>query len=222
VIKGLRRNGYLFQAMLRKYGVKGSAELLFNDVLYDVRKGTDTVLPINEAQLFEADKHDTHKKYAPSPFSLIRESIRTVEQDIDLSRSNFVDYGSGKGKVLIGAAEFPFVKLKGVEFSTHLHEIAQRNVDKLGLNERMELLNIDAGLYVPAPQDRLFYFFNPFVGEVLDRCLQRIADTHEADNRRALLYANPRADEQFQHYFTKVAEYAIQPGNVRVFRYEKT
>ena len=221
VLRGLGKNYYLLQAMLRKYGVGGSARILWEDALYDVRKGTDTFMPIHQEQLFDDVKQETYKKYAPSPFSLIRESLRKVEDDIDFTSSNFVDYGSGKGKVLIGAAEFPFQRLKGVEFSELLHDIAGRNMKKLGLEERVDLLNIDASTFMPAREDRVFYFFNPFMGEVLENCLKNIVDTHEAGNRRVLLYANPASDETFKKYFTKTVEYSIKPGDIRVYRYEE-
>ena len=94
-------------------------------------------------------------------------------------------------------------------------------MDKLKLNDRMELLNIDASKYVPEYDDRDFYFFNPFTGSVLEGCLQNIVDTHDSSNPRVLLYANPNSDDIFQKYFTKTQEYIINPGQVRVYRYEK-
>jgi hypothetical protein len=40
----------------------------------------------------------------------------------------FVDYGSGKGRALLLASEFPFKRIIGLEFSPELHSIAEDNI----------------------------------------------------------------------------------------------
>ena len=40
----------------------------------------------------------------------------------------FVDFGSGKGRALLMASEFPFPRVTGIEFSPELHAIAQKNI----------------------------------------------------------------------------------------------
>ncbi len=42
--------------------------------------------------------------------------------------TQFVDIGSGKGRVLIAAAEHPFLQVAGVEYSKELHEAALNNI----------------------------------------------------------------------------------------------
>ena len=46
----------------------------------------------------------------------------------DLGRFDFIDFGSGKGRVLLVASHYPFRQVIGVEFSPELHEIAQENI----------------------------------------------------------------------------------------------
>src|SRR5918996_1296859 len=48
--------------------------------------------------------------------------------DIDYPSYTFVDIGSGKGRVLLIASEFPFAEIIGVEFAKELHEIAAQNI----------------------------------------------------------------------------------------------
>jgi tRNA1(Val) A37 N6-methylase TrmN6 len=43
-------------------------------------------------------------------------------------RYDFVDFGSGKGRVLLIASQFPFCQVIGVEFDRRLHAIAQENI----------------------------------------------------------------------------------------------
>ncbi len=40
----------------------------------------------------------------------------------------FIDLGSGKGRVLLMASEYPFQKIIGVEFMPELHRAAQKNI----------------------------------------------------------------------------------------------
>src|SRR5690242_13468196 len=40
----------------------------------------------------------------------------------------FIDFGSGKGRALLMASEFPFRKVIGIEFSPELHAVAQNNI----------------------------------------------------------------------------------------------
>jgi SAM-dependent methyltransferase len=47
---------------------------------------------------------------------------------LDLTDFVFLDFGSGKGRALFVAAEYPFRQIIGVEYSRELHETAMRNV----------------------------------------------------------------------------------------------
>ncbi|MFZ0635589.1 MAG: class I SAM-dependent methyltransferase, partial [Candidatus Acidiferrales bacterium] len=44
---------------------------------------------------------------------------------ISFEEFEFVDFGSGKGRVLLMASEVPFKKIVGIEFSPELHAIAR-------------------------------------------------------------------------------------------------
>jgi tRNA G46 methylase TrmB len=46
----------------------------------------------------------------------------------DVSNHTFIDIGSGKGRMLLLAAELPFRRIIGVEFASDLDALARRNV----------------------------------------------------------------------------------------------
>ena len=48
--------------------------------------------------------------------------------DDDLSQLSFVDYGAGKGRVLLLAAQHPFAAVGGIEFAEELHDDAAMNI----------------------------------------------------------------------------------------------
>ena len=64
-------------------------------------------------------------RYDPSNPEVVRGLISKLQ--IDYSRFSFIDFGSGKGRVLLVAAGFPFKEVIGVEFSRELHEVALKN-----------------------------------------------------------------------------------------------
>jgi predicted RNA methylase len=48
----------------------------------------------------------------------------------------FIDLGSGKGRTLLLAAEYPFERVIGVEYCPQLNEVARSNIPKLRLEIR--------------------------------------------------------------------------------------
>jgi SAM-dependent methyltransferase len=121
-----------------------------------------------------------------------------IVQDIKIGYENytFVDFGSGKGRVLLLASAFPFRRVVGVEWSHELHEDARRNL-KVYTGPRacdeIESFCMDAGCF-PIPSGPLvLYFFNPFKDEVMTKVLQNIGRALEAEPREIILvYVNPR------------------------------
>jgi predicted RNA methylase len=62
----------------------------------------------------------------PSLVSMLRLTMRQLPRD--LSDFVFIDVGSGKGRVLLAAAQYKFKRVLGVELTQELHEHAQRNI----------------------------------------------------------------------------------------------
>lgn len=201
--------------LLNKYGVLGTAKVVWSDVLYDYRHGVDTFRPVANTELFDGDRLQKQNRYVPSTFGLIAATIDKVAAHVAIDESNFVDFGSGKGKVLIGAARYPFKRIKGIEFAESLHDVALKNIERLSLTDRVEPLLGDATLYKPDDADRVLYFFNPFVGDLLDNCLKNIAQASQHVTRY-IIYANPVEDARFCQYFEKLEEATIEPGGIRV------
>lgn len=93
---------------------------------FDKRYGTDTAgeMPLNEAGV--PGGGDIYGVYRPFWESMFHEAMRILP--IDISKYTFVDIGSGKGKLLMLAAHYPFKAIEGVEYGAKLHEAAERNV----------------------------------------------------------------------------------------------
>lgn len=106
----------------------------------------------------------------------------------NISNSTFIDFGSGKGLVLLRAAGCPFKKVIGVEFARELHEIARKNVDGYPNYLRrtpIELVHGDA-LEFPFPEGNLvLYFYQPFEAPLTAQMISRIQAA--ADGRQILV-----------------------------------
>ena len=62
--------------------------------------------------------------------------------NIEHDRFTFVDFGAGKGRVLMMACEYPFKQVIGVELSRKLHATASRNYN-IGFAKWVEPNNAD-------------------------------------------------------------------------------
>ena len=105
----------------------------------------------------------------------------------DYSQYAFVDLGSGMGRMLLLAAEYPFRNIQGVEFAAELHGLAQQNISRYRHPARrcaeIESVHTDASEYQFPEGKFVLYLFNPFGPEVLAKVLANLA---------ASLAQNPR------------------------------
>ena len=112
----------------------------------------------------------------------------------------FVDFGSGKGRVVYQAARYPFARVIGVEVAEEMNRIARANLEhgkrKLACRE-VELVTCDAADY-EIPDDMTYaYFYNPFSGETFRRVVANILASIDRNPRRVtLIYLNPEMERE--------------------------
>ena len=134
--------------------------------------------------------------YDASSWSYLRRAMRRCEVG---SADVFVDFGSGKGRVLWQACQFPFARVVGVEISPQLNAVARSNIEgNLGRLRcpNVEIVTADAAEF-GVPDDMTFaYMHNPFKGETFRRVMEGIVASLDRNPRRlTLIYANPAMDE---------------------------
>ncbi len=107
----------------------------------------------------------------------------------------FLDYGSGKGRVLLAAARFPFGRVIGVEQNEWECEIARSNarIAAPRLRSPIEVFTADAAVW-PVPDDvTCIYMFNPFWGDTFRMMLDRVLESLDRRPRPlTIIYANPK------------------------------
>lgn len=116
--------------------------------------------------------------------------------DIDYSRYQFIDLGSGKGRVLLVASEFPFKRIVGVEFAAELHKTAVENVKRYKSDtqrcEDIECIHGDAMQYTFPNEPTVLFMANPFGPPIFAPVLEKLERSIRRHPRDViLLYAAP-------------------------------
>jgi hypothetical protein len=156
-----------------------------DDRAFDRQRGVETATWVRVPEL---DTSSANREYAVryEPSSIAEWTLLMDKLRIDHRDFTFVDYGSGKGRVLMLAAEYPYRRILGVEFAESLDRIAHENIATLGADaERIETTLIDATEFELPPDPVVLYFFDPFELPVLRRVLARIVDSLESNPRPA-------------------------------------
>lgn len=102
-----------------------------------------------------------------------------------------VDFGCGKGGILISLSKYPFSRITGVEISPELAEIAQSNISKLKI-DNVDVQCCDAAIFKPLAEYNYFYFFDPFPCIVMADVLNNIEQSLKEKPRKVtIIYLNP-------------------------------
>ena len=192
--QSLIRRGF---SSLRELGLRRSFETVLShceDLLFDFSNLTETYARVHQSELrVDSPNQAEAAPYFPTRGRAFRKAL---EHFAIPAEGGFVDLGSGKGKLLILAAQYGFRRVLGVEFAAELNQIAIRNLDavRTRLNGAMvQSLCIDAAEYQFQPDEQMFFMFAPFHENVMRRVmsnLQRSIDEHPREIR--LLYTLPR------------------------------
>jgi SAM-dependent methyltransferase len=162
----------------------------FNDASFDKQHNTDTggMVPTRDLDIEDAATKWQSNLYLGSPARVTRHIVESLA--IDYPDYTFVDYGSGKGRAVFVAAEYPFHAVVGVEISQQLHSAAEHNLAAYqGRPLRSEIrLWCGNALDYPLPDGNLvLHMYHPFGPDVLRRMLERIRDSAGPGRRRVLI-----------------------------------
>lgn len=168
----------------REFGAwRGVLELHYRLVNYyhDRRLGIETSGMVKLADL-GIDREES-VEYTPIGYSAVYRALRCVP--IPAPKISFLDYGSGKGRVIAAAATYPFKKVLGVEISVDLNRIAKANIDRMRHRraEHVEVIRSDAVDFILPDDINVIFLFNPFIGKTLKRVVGNIHDSYTARPR---------------------------------------
>lgn len=130
---------------------------------------------------------------------------------------NIVDFGCGKGRVLIAAAYYGFKKITGIDFAKALCVASEQNIKKVKTSypsARFSVIYDDVINYKIAADENVFFFFNPFDEVVMLLVVKNILQSlKESPRHVTIVYLNPVHKEIFlsagfeEEYYLKRLEY---------------
>lgn len=139
-----------------------------------------------------------HSPYQPTESALFHEMLTALgEQNrINFHDFIFIDLGSGKGRTLLMASDYPFRRIVGLELLPPLHRTALDNLSKYRNESQkcfaLESMCADATQYVFPAEPTILYLFNPFHKAGLRRVIVNLEESlHQHPHALYVLYHNP-------------------------------
>jgi hypothetical protein len=206
---------YYFLYIAYKWNFKLAYFVIQHEIKGERKYGIDTT-GFSGLQKLKANGIDTSHAaiYMPVSYYLLSKAFRHYPK---ITKNNFVDIGSGKGRALCGAAVKGFGKVSGVDISADLCRAATANLEyikkKVPLLE-YSLQTMDAANYkIPDDADCIF-FFNPFDEIIMRQVVYNIQNSlRQFPRNMVIIYANPLYENFFldigfkETYYTSEMDY---------------
>ena len=174
---------------------------------YDKALGIDTRGEIVGNRLMLTPSESTGAKgYAGTPPAIAEQLIGAVA---DKARGfTFIDYGAGKGRVLLIAAGYPFDRVVGIELSEPLVRIAEANVAAYRRHHPdlcpIELVHANALDYELPPTPCVLFFYDPFQADLMERIGRKLHGSFLAKPRKLfVIYYSPEFAHAFEAQFMR-------------------
>jgi SAM-dependent methyltransferase len=183
---------------LRQHGVGWTADRVvsaLHERLFDWWYGIDTVTWLSLDHLhITGTNAAAGKPYEPTRLRMVRRLLSALRLP---PNSALVDFGCGKGRVLLLAAHYGFRRVTGVEFAAELCKIAVDNVARYCRTARVSaeirVIEGDAVTYDIQDDENVFFLANPFGEALVDKVLDNIVcSTARAPRQVFVVYSNPR------------------------------
>lgn len=138
-----------------------------------------------------------HSPYQPTDAALFHEMLEALRQQAgDFHNFVFIDLGSGKGRTLLMASDYPFRRIVGVELLPTLHQIAQENLGKYHSGKQkcfaLESICADAVRFAFPAEATVLFLFHPLPESGLRRVIDNLEQSLQTHPRSVyVLYHNP-------------------------------
>jgi SAM-dependent methyltransferase len=147
-----------------------------------------------------------HSAYQPTEPAAFRDMLDGLQRSLERTPGpghalnfrdfTFLDLGSGKGRTLLMASDYPFRRIIGVELLPSLHEIAQQNLRQYKSESQkcfvLESICTDATAFSLPADPLVIFLFNPFPESAMRQVVANL-DRSLRENPRPVyvLYHNP-------------------------------
>lgn len=175
-------------------GFKETTLIILNDLLFSFRYKVSVKesVPLDFLDISSPNRVNGNP-YEGASYYYVKKALRSLP--VDLSTSALIEYGSGKGNVIIMSSEFGFKQILGIEFAKDLAIQSERNIEtKIGekTKSKIKMICCDATFYEIPAEYNVFFFFNPFNSIVFEKILINIDQSLTSKKRDIyLVYVNP-------------------------------
>lgn len=193
---------------LRSRGVIKTAVRIISHVIENIRARVDSrfdrkfdvdtsgIIEPSDLDITNQQRSVGHR-YEPTPVSAIQVMLGNLT--ITHSEYSFIDFGSGKGRLLLLAARYPWQRIIGVEFSQRLHEVAKSNIERWTDPQRqctrIDSILGDARAFKLPHTPLVLFFFTPFTFPVFEQVVDNIQRSlFEHPRPMQILYYGSRPD----------------------------
>jgi SAM-dependent methyltransferase len=168
----------------------------FLDRHFDRLHGTETSGRVELARTDVLGEWSRVLCYEPISTKLFRRMIARAADSVNPRNCTFIDFGSGKGRTLLLAADYPWKAIVGVEFAPRLHEIAKSNIETYaGRHQQCFAITselTDAVHFEVPPTDLVVFMHGPFRRPVMQEVLSNLARSAAARKTKVVLvYFDP-------------------------------
>jgi SAM-dependent methyltransferase len=167
----------------------------FGVLFVDRRRGLDTTRELNLQDVGLA--HPERVRYEPTGWIDLKRTFRACPVE---PGDVFLDYGSGKGRVLLAAARKPFARVVGVEISSELCDVARVNLETERDQRRcgaVEVVAADVTEWDVPDDVTVIFMHNPFRGEIFDAAMKRVlASLDRSPRRLRVIYRVPMEEQR--------------------------
>lgn len=187
-----------------------TCKLLYYEFRYEkkFRIRTLKIENLEELDTLSTDYDNNHHYQGASYYvlSLLFDKMKTFS---DLS--SILDYGCGKGRVIVMAAYEGYKLVSGVDLARELIVQCQQNIERVRQDypaTKFEVHFADATSYSAIDEINHFFFFNPFGRSILIPVIEQIKRSAKRNPREIhIIYVNPLyvdcfADEDFRHIYS--------------------
>ena len=173
--------------LVNSFRRKGPVETLkscaaeLEEIWFDRKFGVDTLETTSDRTqgLFAWMHPEYNLWYQPTKIW----TLKRIFSDLQINYEDFIflDLGSGKGRALLLASEFPFRRIIGVELIPELHAIAEKNIKAYRSTTQrccaIESHCSDATLYPVPTESTVLFFNNTLKTPAVSRLLTNLQDS---------------------------------------------
>jgi len=183
---------------LKRRGIIDTIRFIISELVFDLKYQTNTSNIVELKNMTIKNKNVKYGiEYCASNQIILNKAFYFLNKNYDLEKSSLLDYGCGKGRVLIFAKQFKFKKIIGVEFAQEVYHIASQNISNLKL-KNIEIFNQDATKFKIENGINIFYFYNPFIDVVMEKVIDNIEKYILNYKKKVIIvYVNPICIDMF-------------------------